>query len=116
MVLRWHTSRTETLLKLSKTSTLEEEYHRKIGRQDNAKTVILDMLLDQSSLTTKDWVIYIFSFLRQKHKEPDFHNVQNAGCVASTFLPERLLEETIAVNSLSRKIFFWGKLGLVIVF
>ena len=74
------------------------------------------MLLDQSSLTTQNWVIYFHLSLMQKHKEPDSHNVQNAACVASTFLPERLLEETIAVNSLSREIFLGGKLGLVIVF
>ena len=78
------------------------------------------MLLDQSSLTTQDWVKQ-FSFLPQKHKASDSHNVQNADCVAWTFLPERLLEETIAVNSLSREFFLGGgggggNLGLVMVF
>ena len=58
---------------------------------------------------------YIFSFLPQKHKEPDSHNVENAGCIASTFLPERLQGETIAVNSLSRE-FSGEKPGLVMVF
>ena len=60
---------------------------------------------------------YIFSPLSQKQKEPDSHNVQNAGCVASTFLPERLLEEAIAVNSLSDPGKVWGeKLRVVMVF
>ena len=54
---------------------------------------------------------YIFSFLPQKRKEPDSHNVENAGCFASTFLPAWLLEETIAVKSLSRE-FFGGKAGV----
>ena len=54
---------------------------------------------------------YIFSFLPQKHKEPESHNVENAGCGASTFLPERLLEEAMAVNSLAREL-LGGKAGV----
>ena len=58
----WHSSKGRrtgwSTIKLSKASKLGKEYKLKIVRQDKARTVILDILNQLSSLTTQDSVIF----------------------------------------------------------
>ena len=60
MVLRWHASYAEVPLYYRKDPSLEKKYHRTFVRKDKDRTVIMDILLDQSSLTTQDWAIFIY--------------------------------------------------------